>query len=304
MASRRCSKGWPGSRSRRHREGRGRACGPRVGALMVNDVTALRADVELAGVVASRTPTSALCTCRRARTIRAIRANDDVVAEVAASWRSGSASRSIRHRGAADLPRPWVGSARPSSTTSPASPPGRDRGARPAVLVGISRKSTLRQAAGDPKAKTGTTAASVSARCLTTTRRLDPRVHDVPEHVEALRWPLRYEPDRALRARAARLPRRAREERATGSASSTTSGSTWEERGANDRIEEAVDYRDVVACVQAVNDVPRLLLEALAAAVADGHSPSASPSSGCGSGAQAGRPRSPSSTAPSPSSGP
>jgi dihydroneopterin aldolase len=41
------------------------------------------------------------------------------------------------------------------------------------------------------------------------------------------------------------------------------------ERGANDRIEDAVDYRDVVSCVQAVNDEPRQLLEALAAAVAD-----------------------------------
>jgi 7,8-dihydroneopterin aldolase/epimerase/oxygenase len=41
------------------------------------------------------------------------------------------------------------------------------------------------------------------------------------------------------------------------------------ERGASDRIEDAVDYRDVVACVQEVNEQPRRLLEALAAAVAD-----------------------------------
>jgi dihydroneopterin aldolase len=41
------------------------------------------------------------------------------------------------------------------------------------------------------------------------------------------------------------------------------------ERGASDRIEDAVDYREVVDCVRAVNEVPRQLLEALAAAVAD-----------------------------------
>jgi dihydroneopterin aldolase len=41
------------------------------------------------------------------------------------------------------------------------------------------------------------------------------------------------------------------------------------ERGASDRIEDAVDYRAVVACVRKLNDEPRQLLEALAAAVAD-----------------------------------
>jgi dihydroneopterin aldolase len=42
------------------------------------------------------------------------------------------------------------------------------------------------------------------------------------------------------------------------------------ERGASDQIEDAVDYREVVACVRTLNDEPRQLLEALAAAVADG----------------------------------
>jgi dihydroneopterin aldolase len=40
-------------------------------------------------------------------------------------------------------------------------------------------------------------------------------------------------------------------------------------RGSSDRIEDAVDYREVVACVREVNEEPRQLLEALAAAVAD-----------------------------------
>jgi len=41
------------------------------------------------------------------------------------------------------------------------------------------------------------------------------------------------------------------------------------ERGANDRIEDAVDYRDVAATVREVNDRQFRLLEALASAVAD-----------------------------------
>ncbi len=41
------------------------------------------------------------------------------------------------------------------------------------------------------------------------------------------------------------------------------------ERGASDRIEDAVDYRDVAAAVREVNDRQFRLLEALACAVAD-----------------------------------
>jgi len=41
------------------------------------------------------------------------------------------------------------------------------------------------------------------------------------------------------------------------------------ERGASDRIEDAVDYRDVAATVREVNDRRFHLLEALASAVAD-----------------------------------
>jgi dihydroneopterin aldolase len=41
------------------------------------------------------------------------------------------------------------------------------------------------------------------------------------------------------------------------------------EAGASDRIEDAADYRDVVACVREVNEHHHQLLESLAAAVAD-----------------------------------
>ncbi len=41
------------------------------------------------------------------------------------------------------------------------------------------------------------------------------------------------------------------------------------ERGLSDRIEDAVDYRQVVACVREVNERAFQLLEALASALAD-----------------------------------
>ena len=41
------------------------------------------------------------------------------------------------------------------------------------------------------------------------------------------------------------------------------------ERGLTDRIDEAVDYREVVACVREVNERAYQLLEALAAGLAD-----------------------------------
>jgi dihydropteroate synthase len=55
------------------------------------------------------------------------------------------------------------------------------------ILVGISRKSSLGKIMGDPEAKTGTTAASLGAAVLAYERGASIfRVHDVPEHVEAL----------------------------------------------------------------------------------------------------------------------
>ena len=63
------------------------------------------------------------------------------------------------------------------------------------------------------------------------------------------------------------------------------------EAGSSDEIEDAVDYRDVVACVREVSDGRAYrLLEALAAAVADElRCSSASPSSACGASPQARR---------------
>src|SRR5256885_140339 len=56
------------------------------------------------------------------------------------------------------------------------------------IVVGISRKSSLGKLMGDPDAKTGTTAASVGAAVAAYERGAAIlRVHDVREHVEALR---------------------------------------------------------------------------------------------------------------------
>jgi dihydropteroate synthase len=56
------------------------------------------------------------------------------------------------------------------------------------VLVGVSRKSSLGRIMGDPEATTGTAAASVGAAVAAFDRGAALfRVHDVREHVEALR---------------------------------------------------------------------------------------------------------------------
>ena len=56
------------------------------------------------------------------------------------------------------------------------------------VLVGFSRKSTLGKLMGDPEARVGTTAASVGIGVAAYERGAAIlRVHDVREHVEALR---------------------------------------------------------------------------------------------------------------------
>jgi len=55
------------------------------------------------------------------------------------------------------------------------------------LLVGLSRKSSLGRIAGDPEARTGSTAASVAAAVAAYERGAAIiRAHDVREHIEAL----------------------------------------------------------------------------------------------------------------------
>jgi dihydropteroate synthase len=161
-----------------------------LGAEMVNDVTALRADPGLAEVVAGAGAYLCLMHMRgEPRTMQVDPRYDDVAAEVAAflEERLGAAVT-------AGIPEERI-----------CLDPGIGFGktvehnlelvrrldvllalGRP-VVIGFSRKSTLGRLLGDPEARTGSTAASVGAAVAAYERGATIlRVHDVREHVEAL----------------------------------------------------------------------------------------------------------------------
>ena len=161
-----------------------------LGAELVNDVTALRAEPELAGVVADRGAYLCLMHMRgEPRTMQEDPRYDDVVAEVARFL-----DERLTFAVAQGIPEeaicldPGIGFGktvehnfellrRLDELTALGRP----------ILVGISRKSSLGKIMGDPDAKTGTTAASVGAAVLAYERGASIfRVHDVREHVEAL----------------------------------------------------------------------------------------------------------------------
>jgi dihydropteroate synthase len=161
-----------------------------LGAELVNDVTALRADAELAGVVADAGAYLCLMHMRgEPRTMQVDPRYDDVAAEVTAflEERLGVAV-------AAGIPEERI-----------ALDPGIGFGktveqnfelvrrldvllalGRP-VVVGFSRKSSLGRLLGEADATTGSTAASVGAAVAAYDRGATIlRVHDVRETVEAL----------------------------------------------------------------------------------------------------------------------
>jgi dihydropteroate synthase len=161
-----------------------------LGAELVNDVTALRGDPELAGVVAEQG--AYLCLMHmlgEPRTMQRDPRYDDVVAEVKA-FLEERLSAAV----AAGIPEdricldPGIGFGktvehnfelirRLDELTALGRP----------VVVGFSRKSSLGKLLGDPDATTGTTAASVGAAVAAYERGATIlRVHDVREHVEAL----------------------------------------------------------------------------------------------------------------------
>jgi dihydropteroate synthase len=162
-----------------------------LGAELVNDVTALRADPELAGVVADSG--AYLCLMHmlgEPRTMQRDPRYDDVVSEVAAFL-----EERLRFAVDAGIPEelicldPGIGFGktvehnfelvrRLDELTALGRP----------VVVGFSRKSSLGRLLGDPDATTGTVAASVGAAVAAYERGATIlRVHDVREHVEALR---------------------------------------------------------------------------------------------------------------------
>jgi dihydropteroate synthase len=160
-----------------------------LGAELVNDVTALRGDPELAGVVADAGGYLCLMHMQgEPRTMQVDPRYDDVAAEVAAFL-----ERQLSVAVATGIPEEHV-------CLDPGIGFGKTAAhnfellrrldvllaiGRP-VLVGLSRKSSLGRLF-DPAAKTGTLAASLGAAVAAYERGASIfRVHDVREHVEAL----------------------------------------------------------------------------------------------------------------------
>jgi dihydropteroate synthase len=162
-----------------------------LGAEMVNDVTALRADPELAGVVAAAD--CYLCLMHMKGEPRTMQANptyDDVVSDVksfleerlAFAVDAGVAEKRI-------CLDPGIGFGKTVEHNFELVRRLDELVAigRP-ILVGLSRKSSLGRLFGDPQATTGTTAASVGAAVAAYERGATIiRAHDVREHVEALK---------------------------------------------------------------------------------------------------------------------
>jgi dihydropteroate synthase len=161
-----------------------------LGAEMVNDVTALRGDPELPGVVADSG--AYLCLMHmlgEPRTMQRDPRYSDVVSEVAAflEERLGTAvDAGIREELVCLDPGIGFGKTvehnfelvrRLDELTALGRP----------ILIGLSRKSSLGKLLGDPSATIGSTAASVGAAVAAYERGATIlRVHDVREHVEAL----------------------------------------------------------------------------------------------------------------------
>jgi dihydropteroate synthase len=161
-----------------------------LGAELVNDVTALRGDPDLAGVVAEQG--AYLCLMHmlgKPRTMQRDPRYDDVVAEVRAFLEerlSAAVDAGIPEERICLDPGIGFGKTvehnfelirRLDELTALGRP----------IVVGFSRKSSLGKLLGDPEATTGTTAASVGAAVAAYERGATIlRVHDVREHVEAL----------------------------------------------------------------------------------------------------------------------
>jgi dihydropteroate synthase len=161
-----------------------------LGAGLVNDVTSLRGDPDLAGVVAEHG--AYLCLMHmlgEPRTMQRDPRYDDVVAEVV-GFLEGRLAEAVDAGIAEDriCLDPGIGFGKTVEHNFELIRRLDELAAlgRP-ILVGFSRKSSLGKLLGDPEAKTGTTAASVGAAVAAYERGATIlRVHDVREHVEAL----------------------------------------------------------------------------------------------------------------------
>ena len=227
-----------------------------LGAELVNDVTALRGDPELAGVVADAG--CYLCLMHMQR-----RAAHDAgrpalrrrrLRGEGASSRSGSRSPSRQGiREERDLPRPRHRLRQDGRAQLRARAPARRAGrARTAGAGRLLAQELARPASGDPAPTTGS-AARVGRR---RGRRLRARRDDPPR----ARRPRARRGARASRGGGRRDEGRAARPRAASATTASTRRSSGDgqqflydvelevgERGADDRLEDAVDYREVAA---------------------------------------------------------
>jgi dihydropteroate synthase len=162
-----------------------------LGAELVNDVTALRGDPELAGVVATAGAYVCLMHMQgEPRSMQAAPVYDDVVSEVKAFLEERLAfavSEGIREELVCLDPGIGFGKTVEHNFELVRRLDELVAIGRP-IVVGFSRKSSLGRIMGDPEATTGTTAASVGAAVAAFDRGATIlRAHDVRPHVEALR---------------------------------------------------------------------------------------------------------------------
>jgi dihydropteroate synthase len=161
-----------------------------LGALLVNDVTALRGDPDMAGTVAEAGAFLCLMHMRgEPRTMQADPRYTDVVSEVAAFLEERLAfavAAGIREERICLDPGFGFGKTVEHTLALLRGLPTLAALGRP-LLVGISRKRALGRLLGDSDATTGSAAASVGAAVIAFERGASLfRVHDVREHVEAL----------------------------------------------------------------------------------------------------------------------
>jgi len=161
-----------------------------LGAELVNDVTALRADPELPGVVAEADAYVCLMHMQgEPRTMQLEPRYDDVVSEVAAFLEERlrfAVDQGIREDRICVDPGIGFGKTLEQNFELVRRLDEIAAIGRP-VVVGFSRKSSLGRVLGDPEAKTGPLSASIAAAVTAYERGATIlRVHDVKEHVEAL----------------------------------------------------------------------------------------------------------------------
>ena len=161
-----------------------------LGAVMVNDVTAFRADPELAGVAADHDAYVCLMHMQgEPRTMQVDPRYGDVVAEVAAFLEERlrfAVAQGVREDRICLDPGIGFGKTVAHNVEILRRLDVLLALGRP-VLIGLSRKSSLGKLAGDPAATTGPLSASIAAAVAAYERGVTIlRVHDVREHVEAL----------------------------------------------------------------------------------------------------------------------